>query len=102
MFNALTFVALAGFSAYRTNLSILREKLDEGSVAGQLKDECHKRLISGIKATESRGALKVEEKEGWRATYYDKGIVSIEPTDPDGPPVTVDLSKLNWKPSGHE
>jgi hypothetical protein len=102
MFKALTFVALAGFQAYKSNLSILREKLEEGSLVGQLKEECHKRFISGIEATTGQSPLRIEERAGWRATYYDKGIVSIEPTNPDGPPVTVDLSSLSCKPSDQE
>jgi hypothetical protein len=98
---ALTFVALAGLQSYRVNLSALRDKLEEGTLTASLKDECHKRFISQIEATKTQSPLRVEERQGWRYTYYEKGIVDISPADPNNPPTTVniDISEMNWNPT---
>jgi len=91
MFKGLTFAALAGFEIYRTNLSILREKMDDGILAAALGKECHERFMARIAAMKDRGPVKVEEREGWRYKYYDGGLVDISPVDPNNPPATVNL-----------
>jgi len=87
-FRALIFVALAGLRAYRPNFLILREKLEEGALIDELKQECHKRFMEGIELKKNRKPLRVEEKEGWRYTYYEDGLVSIVVVDSNNPPNT--------------
>jgi hypothetical protein len=95
MFKALCFVALAGLQAFRTNLLLLREVLDQGDLVEKLKKECHQRFLSRIEIITSEQPLRVEEKQGWRYSYYRNGVVSIAPSDPENPPTTVnfDLSQ---------
>ncbi len=84
-FKALIFLVLAGLQAYRPNLMILREKLQDGELTEQLKHECHKRFMDGITLRGNKGPLRVEE-EGWRYSYYEDGLVSIAAADANNPP----------------
>ncbi|HET6845045.1 MAG TPA: hypothetical protein VFK06_25675 [Candidatus Angelobacter sp.] len=63
-FKAAIFLVLAGLQAYRPNLMILREKLDDGELTEQLKHECHKRFVDGITLRGNKEPLRVEEKGG--------------------------------------
>lgn len=85
-FKALVFFVLSGLQAYRPNFLILREKLDDGALAEELKLECHRRFMEGVAIRTEREPLRIEEKEGWRYSFYEDGIVSITAADPNDPP----------------
>lgn len=85
-FQTLVFFVLAQLQEYRPNLQILREKLDDGALAKELKLECHKRYMEGVELRTNRTPLRIEEKEGWRYSYYDDGLLNVVAADPDHPP----------------
>jgi hypothetical protein len=86
IFKALIFYVLSGLQAYRPNFLILREKLEDGILAEELKRECHKRFMEGIALRTKHEPLRVEEKDGWKYSYYEDGILAISASDPDNPP----------------
>jgi hypothetical protein len=96
MFRALCFVVITGLQVFRTNVVILRETLDQGDLVEQLRKECHSRFMSRIETIRNEKPMRVEDKQGWRYSYYSHGVVDIAPCDPQNPPTTVsvDLSEV--------
>jgi len=94
-FKALTFYVLSGLQAYRPNFFILREKLDDGILAEELKRECHKRFMESLAVRTKCEPLRVEEKDGWKYSYYVDGLVTISASDPDNPPKSPALIPNN-------
>lgn len=91
MFRALCFVVLAGLQSFRTNVVILRETLDQGDLVDQLRRECHTRFMSRIETIKNEKPIRVEDKQGWRYSYYCHGVVDIAPCDAQNPPTTINL-----------
>lgn len=87
-FQTLVFFVLAQLHQYRPNFQILREKLDDGTLTEELKLECHKRFMEGVDLRTRREPLRIEEKDGWRYSFYEDGLVSIRAADPNDPPKT--------------
>jgi hypothetical protein len=85
-------VALVGLEAYRVNLAILREKLDDGTLSRSLQTECNQRHTGKIELIRNQAPKKVEDKDGWRYKYYDHGVVEIGPVDPNNAPTTIHLN----------
>jgi hypothetical protein len=91
MFKALTFFVLAGFSAYKPNFRILKEKLNDGSLNDSLKNECFQRHAATIQSIMGKTPTRVVEKEGWRYRYFENGVVSIAPIDPENAPSSLNI-----------
>jgi hypothetical protein len=97
MFKALTFLSVSGLESYRPNLKKLREKLDSSEVVAAWKKECHQEFMAKLEEIHKSTPQRIEDKNGWRYTYYRDGLVSIDAIDPQTPPSTIDLdvSSLN-------
>jgi hypothetical protein len=39
--------------------------------------------------------VRIEERGGWRYTYYEEGLASIEAISSDDPPTTLDIDLTN-------
>ena len=94
-FKTVTFLALAGLQAYRTNFRKLRAKLGDARIIDEWKMECHDEFVEKVKSVKSGAPVRIEERGGWRYTYYEEGLASIEAISSDDPPTTLDIDLTN-------
>ncbi|MGA2904015.1 MAG: hypothetical protein ABSD98_09295 [Candidatus Korobacteraceae bacterium] len=98
-FKSVTLLALVGLQAYRANFKKLRVKLSDPRVIEEWKKECHEELLEKVKGMQSGTPTRIEERNGWRCTHYEEGLVNIEAVASEDPPSTlgIDLTNVNLK-----